>query len=291
MNRFNQDLGDDPEVLNLGNAADLTYTNLAANLPIINNYNQWRIDKVVTHWRIKNRMPNAWRGDLCNHAIVYKIPNDSPTEDGSLENLAFTTNINQLNNVLLNYNTYAGMNFKKVSFWKGSYAFKPYVTEIVATIAKNTTAAPLVINDIRRNYKKSFRYASSQVRYEAPIYMVVPGITKNQYEIDGTLGTGTTTQDVQLTKTPVEFPQLEVYSDVYVTVKQYKNYPATNPRILRTNTPQVPIFNEINADMNAIREDVKEGIVDQIANSHPVLGAVAAIAGIRNKRPRDEFKM
>lgn len=291
INRRDQNLGDTPEIIQMGNPADLTYTGLAANLPLIANYNQWKVNKIVTHWRIKNKMPTAWRGDVCNHAIIYKIPNDTTGADGSLEGLMYSSSVDSMNNVLLNYYTYKGFNFKKVSYWGGSYSYKPYVSELVNTMAKNSTAAPTQATDIRRNYKSIFRYASSAVRYEAPLFMVVPGLTKNIWDIDGQITAGTTTSNVELNKSANEYPELEIYSDVYITVKQFKNYPTTAPTKLLMDKKADPFTNEINLDMAQIRQDVQDGIMDSIANSHPVIGAVAAIAGIRSKRPRDEFKM
>jgi len=291
INRRELDLGDDPEIIQLGNPADLTYTALATNLPIINQYNQWRIDKIVTHWRLKNRTRSAWRGDLVNHALVYSVPNDSSGADGSLETLMYQSNTDTINNMLLNYTQLRGVYFQKVSYMRGSRAYKPYITESITTLAKNSLAAPSIIGDIRRNYTKTFRYASSAVRYEAPLFLVCPGLTKTTYDITGTLTTGTNESQVELTKSLNEFPQLEVWSDIYVTCKQYKNFSIVAKPTLKSSKPQMEeMANEINVDFNKVKADVQESVMDQITNSHPVLGAVAAIAGLR-KRPRDEFKM
>jgi len=292
INRRTLDLGDDPEIIQLTNPADMTYSGLSANLPIIGQYNQWRIDKLVVHWRMKNRTRAAWRGDLVNHALVYTIPNDTTGADGSLEDLMYTSNVDKINNILQNYTQLRGVKYRKVKYEYGSRVMRPYITEWITTLAKNSTAAPTQIGDVRRNYKKSFRYASSAVRYEAPLFMAAPGLKKIVYDITGTL-TGAAAGDINLDKSIDEYPQLEVYTDVYVTCKQYKNFSsATTPTVLRSKPiPEMePIANEINLDFNKVKEDVKDSVMDQITNSHPVLGAVAAIAGLR-KRPRDEFKM
>jgi len=290
INRRALDLGDSPEIIQLGNAADLTITALSANLPMLSNYNQWRIDKIVTHWRVLNKTPGAWRGDLVNHALVYSVPNDTTGTDGTLEDLMYSTDVDKLNNFLQNYTQLKGVYFQKVSWQHGSRAYRPYITERVATIAKNSSAAPTVIDDIRRNYSKTFRYANSAVRYEAPLYMLVPGLTKTVYDIDGSMvGYGAITLDKSINS----FPVLEIWSDVYVTAKQYKNFSFTNPpsRVAQTTRLNVdPIVNEINTDFNKVKQDVQDSVMDQITGSHPVLAAVATVAGLR-KRPRDEFKM
>jgi len=303
INRRALDLGDNPEIIHLGNPADLTYSQLSANLPILAQYNQWRIDKIVTHWRVLNKSKNAWRGDVCNHALVYSVPNDSTGADGQLEDLMFSTDVAKLNNFLLNYTQLRGVYFQKVSWMNGSRATKPYITEQITTLSKNTTASPLSATDLRRNYSKTFRYASSAVRYEAPLFMIVPGLTKTTYDITGTIpvvtGGGTTVVSSDRIKADLdmavsEFPTLEIWSDVYVTAKQYRNFstadtPArTTAQLLRE--PMEPIVNEINTDFNKIKEDVQDSVMDQITGSHPVLAAVATVAGLR-KRPRDEFKM
>jgi len=285
VNRRDLELGDDPKILALGNAADLAYTKLAANLPIINQYNQYRIDRIVTHWRVKNRNRTDWRGDIVNHALVYKVPNDSTGPDATLEPLMFSTDTAFMNNMLQNYAQLTGVNFKKVSPFGGSYAYRPYVTEQITTLSKTSTAAPVVAQDLRRNYSRTFRYASSAVQYEAPVYIVMPGFTKRKMLYAGTLGTGT----VKMDEVIEEWPQMEIWNDIYITCKQSRQFSVTNPparRLFSTN----PEINEINTDFNKIKEDVQESVMDQISNSHPVLGAVAAIAGLR-KRPRDEFKM
>jgi len=289
INRRTLDLGDDAEIIHLGNPADLTYAALSQNLPMMLNYNQWRIDKIVTHWKVKNHTKGAWRGDLVNHALVYTVPNDSDGVDGSLENLMFSSNQDFLNNVLQNYTQMRGVNYRKVSWMRGSRAYKPYITERIQTLAKNTTAAPTSLFDIRRNYKKTFRYASSDVRYEAPLFLLVPGLTKTTYNIQGIFGVG----EVDMQSSINEFPQLEVWSDIYVTCKQYKNFSVTNPPNIAAQKPKATLdemANTIDLDANKIKQDVQHSVMDHIIGSNPVLGAVAAVAGLR-KRPRDEFKM
>jgi len=291
INRRQLDLGDDPEIIPLGNAADLTFNGLVVNLPIMAQYNQWRIDKIVTHWKVLNKSPHAWRGDLVNHALVYSVPNDSSGVDGSLENLMFNTNVDLLNNYLQNYQELRGVHFKKCKWQYGKRIISPYVSERIQTLAKNSTAAPTVIDDIRRNYKKTFRYSSSAIRYEAPVYMVVPGLTKTTYDITGANGGA----EVSLTKAIDEFPKLEIYSDVYVTCKQYKNFSTANPPTFagsrNIGSKMEPMANEINLDFNKVKQDVQDQVHQEITNSHPIIGAVAAMAGFARKRPRDEFKM
>lgn len=290
INRRQLDLGDDPEIIPLGNAADLTYNGLVVNLPIMAQYNQWRIDKIVTHWKVLNKSPHAWRGDLVNHALVYNVPNDSGGVDGSLENLMYNSNVDLLNNYLQNYTELRGVHFKKCKWQYGKRVISPYVSERIQTLAKSSTAAPTVIDDIRRNYRKTFRYSSSAVRYEAPVFMVVPGLTKTTYDITGTAGVG----EVVLSKAIDEFPKLEIYSDVYVTCKQYKNFSTANPPTLagqrNLGSTLEPMANEIDLDFNKVKQDVQHSVMDHITGTNPVMAAVAAVAGLR-KRPRDEFKM
>lgn len=285
VNRFNLALADDPQIIHIGNAADLTYTALSLNLPVLTNYNQWRIDNVVTHWKVKNNIRSDWRGDIVNHALIYKVPNDTAGPDGTLEPLQYNTDTVALNNFLTNYTQLVGVNVKKVSPWGGKIAYRPYVTEQITTLAKNTTAAPTTANDIRRNYSKIFRYASSAVRYEAPIFLVTPGLTKRRVQQTGTWGTNAVDTFIQNT----EYPQLEVYSDIYVTVKQNRSFYSGEPAKLTVKSEN-PDINNINTDFNKIKQDVQHSVFDHITNSNPVIGAVAAMAGIR-KRPRDEFKM
>jgi len=287
INRRSLDLGDTPEIIHLGNPADLTYTKLSQNLPILSSYNQWRIDKIVTHWRVLNKSRQAWRGDLVNHALVYSVPNDSSGADGTLEDLMFSTDADKLNNFLQNYTQLRGVYFQKVSWMGGKRAYLPFVSERITTLAKNTTATPTAIDDIRRNYAKTFRYASSAVRYEAPLFMMVPGLTKTTYDITGAFGLQEVNADFAIN----EFPVLEIWSDVYVTAKQYRNFSIVNPPTRLMTQPTFDNFaNEIHTEADKVKEDVKHGIMDHIANSNPVLGVVAAVAGLR-KRPRDEFKM
>jgi len=299
INRREMDLGDDPEIIPLGNAADLDFQSLADNLPLLRNYNQWRIDKIVTHWRCLNKTKGAWRGDLVNHALVYNVPNDSLSSDGALENLMFNTDTALLNNYLQNYTELRGVNFKKVSWQYGSRTYRPYVTELYSTYAKTSSAAPSVIQDVRRNYSKVFRYASSAVRYEAPLYLLVPGLTKTNYDITGKMPvvTGGATTIVQsgnlvdLDMVINEFPKLEIWSEVYVTAKQYSNFSSSNPPARIFKKPKMePMANTIDVDFNKVKQDVQESVMDQITGSHPVIAAVATVAGLR-KRPRDEFKM
>jgi len=300
LNRRQLDLGDDPEIIALGNAADLTYDKLSQNMPMVGNYNQWRIDKIVHHWRVLNTTRSSWRGDLVNHALVYTVPNDSLEMDATLEALMFNTDVDQLNNFLQNYTELRGVNYKKCRWQGGSRVTKPYVTELINTYSKNGTTAPTLQNDLRRNYSKTFRYASSAVRYEAPVYLMVPGLTKTTYDITGKMPvvTGGATTIVQsgnlvdLDMAISEFPKMEIWSDVYVTAKQYKNFSRTNPpnRIANPDPVLEPAANEINLDFEKVKEDVKHSIMDHITGSNPVIAAVAAVAGLR-KRPRDEFKM
>jgi len=307
INRRSLDLGDEPEIIQLGNPADLTYSALSGNLPILAQYNQWRIDRIVTYWRVLNKTKSAWRGDICNHALVYSVPNDSSGADGMLEDLMFSSDATKLNNFLLNYTQLRGVSFQKVSWQGGKRTYRPFVTERVSTLAKNTTASPTVIDDIRRVYTKTFRYASSAVRYEAPLFMLVPGLTKSGYEITGTIPvvTGGATNIVSSGNVKVdldmavnEFPVLEIWSDVYVTAKQYRNFSSTTPTSAAKATTTAPadilmepMANEINMDFNKVKQDVQESVMDQITGSHPVIAAVATVAGLRSKRPRDEFKM
>jgi len=286
VNRTEEDLGDDPEIIHIGNPADLQYSALAGNLPILGNYNQWRIDKIVTHWRMKQKYGSQFYGDLVNHALVYNVPNDSSGADGSLENLMFSTNTGFMNNVLQNYTQLRGVHFKKVSYKSGSYSYRPYVTERIQTLAKNSTVAPLVIDDVRRNYSKTFRYASSAVRYEAPLFMMVPGLTKKVMDYNGTIGADA----VDIRGAIDDFPKLEIWSDVYVTAKQCKNFSSLVPPNVARLPQLEPEANEINTDFNKIKQDVQHSVMDHITNSNPVFAAVASVAGLR-KRPRDEFKM
>jgi len=308
LNRRNLDLGDKPEIIHLGNPADLTYSALTGNMPLLGNYNQWRIDKIVTHWRVLQKNIKDWRGDVCNHALCYSVPNDSVDADGQLEDLMFNTSEDKLNALLLNYDQLRGVYFRKCSWKYGSRTYRPYVTELINTYAKNTTAAPSLSQDLRRNYKKTFRYASSAVRYEAPLFLLVPGLTKTNYDISGSIPvvtSGATTIvssgniKADLDMAISDYPILEIWSEVYVTAKQCKTFSnSIPPARLMTTTPAPPMdiklepeANEINLDFNKVKEDVQQSVMDQITGSHPVIAAVATVAGLR-KRPRhDEFKM
>jgi len=284
VNKTLQDLGDDPEIIHLGNTADLTFAALSGNLPILTNYNQWRIDKVVTHWRMRQKHKAEWFGDLVNHALVYNVPNDVNSADGSLEKLMFNTDNDFMNNVLQNYTQLRGVKFRKVSYKGGKYTYRPFVTEYVNTYSKTSTGAPILAADIRRNYAPIMRYASSTVRYEAPIFMMCPGLTKKVMDYTGAIGSG----EVSVRGSVSDFPALEIWSDIYVTCKQYKNFSTlTEPNVARLPDQEA---NEIDLDFNKVKADVQHGIMDHIVNTNPILGAVAAVAGLR-KRPRDEFKM
>lgn len=48
--------------------------------------------------------------------------------------------------------------------------------------------------------------------------------------------------------------------------------------------------NTLHEDLNQIKDDVKKSVMDHILGSNPAIAAVAAVAGLRNKRPRDEIK-
>jgi len=288
LNRRQLALSDQKQIIHLGNPADLTYSGLSNNLSMLLNYNQWRIDRVVTYWRIKNTNRNRFRGDDCNHAIVCTVPNDDTGADGKFEDLMFNSDQTELQNFLLNYTQLRGLNYRKVSPWGGKRAFKPYITWLRTTYSKNSTAAPSSQTQLLRDYSKKMHYALSSVRYEAPLFMIVPGMVKQSNTYNGSFGIS----EIDMTELPTEFPQLEIWSDVYVTARQYDTLSLTAPNRVANPNAKLPDLeaNIINTDFNKVKEDVKEGIMDQISNSHPVLGAVAAIAGLR-KRPRDEFKM
>jgi len=252
-------------------------------MPMMNNYNQWRIDRVVTHWRIINKNKNDWRGDVCNHGVVVNVPNNSFGEDGAFEDLMYNTDQTELENFLLNYTQLRGVKARRVNIWAGRRAHKPYVSVLRTTYSKNTNAAPTAQGDLVREYPKYFHYADSAVRYETPLFLILPGMVKTKHNYTGTLGAGTVTMAEEVS----DFPRFEIWSEVYVSVKQCDLLSLGTPRIMLKD----PQINEINTDFNKIKEDVKGGVMDHILGSNPVFGAVAAVAGIRSKRPRDEFKM
>jgi len=285
------DLGDDPQTLLLNNAADLTYTALVKNLPILGLYNQWRIDKVVTHWKMLNFNKEDYRSDTTTKGIVFSPPNNSTGADGEFDLIMFPTGssgITYLNNLLVNYTQLRGVNYRRVSLFGGSRSVKPYVSEIIRTISKRTTNAPVEAQDIRRNYAKTFRYFDSTVAYEAPLYMIVPGMQKIIKDMTGTINAGVV--DVEISAQ--QFPQIEVWSDVYVTAKQYSELALVSDpsRLLQKSKPMDAEAMTLEGDMNEVKDDVRKTIIDQITGGNPMLAAVAAVAGIRSKRPRDEIK-
>jgi len=271
----------------LGNAADLTFSGLANNMSMMNSYNQWRIDKVVTHWRVKGATRKDYRGTECDHAIVMTVPNDAVTADGAFEDLMYNTDQTELQNFLLNYTQLRGVNYRKVSPWKGTRGFKPYISQFMYSYAKNSTAAPSLHQELVRNYSKNFHYSSSAVRYEAPLYMIFPAMKKIQHLTTGQIGADAVDTKYQID----ELPQLEIWSDVYVTCKQSDLLSLGTVNKIPQLDPLDPEVNTINVDFNKIKQEVRDQVQHEVTNSHPIIGAVAAMAGFARKRPRDEFKM
>jgi len=287
-------LSDQNQVINLVNMEDLTYSKLTANLNILKEYNQWRIDGIKVHWRMLNKNAFQFKGAEVNHALVYEVPNDSTSADGSLETLMYNTNQTQLLNLLKNYTQLAGVRYKKVSYRGGSYWVRPHVDEAITTLNKFSTAAPTQITDIRRNYKKTFRYASTALRYQAPVFMVLPALSFTDVTYAGSYNA----LPIALQSNATEYPQIEVWQEVYVTARQYKDFTLGDPsRLMRLPSTDVnpEDYNEreLNNEITRVKQELKDQVTNEITNSHPLIGAAAAVLGLgaRKRIRHDEFKM
>lgn len=291
MNKAVTALNEDGQIVTLCPTTDLRFNALKSNMAMVNHFNEWRIDKIVTHWKLNHYNRFDFTPEV-RHAIVYNIPNDSNGADGAFESIRYSSDADVISALLYNYTQLSGVNYKKVPVSRGSVTWKPYVTEAITTYCKESTAAPTVATDVRRNYKPTFRYKSSAVRYEAPWHMCIPGFVPRQVSTSGRITAGGATTDVDLDSSNLTYPNIEIWSDVYVTVKGYDELSLASAGKKAFPEMEEATFledlNMVNAD---IKNDIKNHVVNEISNTHPAMALAASVLGLRaNKRTRDEIK-
>lgn len=291
---------------------DLTNVQLIKNLPIMGLYNQWRVDKVQCHWRSLDVEKVGFQWKYNKKAISYHVMNDTAAAafwgTTITRSDQSTTTDGIVASLLSDPTQLSGCKVKHHSPFGGSVTFKPYVTETVSTLSKPVPEnAPTAITDIRHNYKGQFRYKSSLVAYECPVFIAIPPIDLKITKITGGIGSDT----VDVSSSISDFPQIERYSDIYVTCRNYGSLytggtPARvfNPMdhatermvrapepIVNPNIPDYFDYNQIHGQFNKIKEEVQNQVVNEISNTHPVFTAAATMLGLGAKRMRhDEIK-
>lgn len=299
---------------------DLTHFRLARNMPMLNNYNQFRVDKVDVFWRDTNiGKQREFRWTYSKKALTYHVQNDTnvaafwgstitdPDQDTTTNSIAFS--------LLKDPTQLAGCKVKVVNPLRGKVSFRPYLTEQITTLAKqNPDTAPVTINDIRMNYSRRFHYKVSQVQYENPMYMVISPVELLSRNQKGTLVEPTLNinYDYNTFEKNDYYPKLERWAYVYVTARQCNQFytaglpnrsadelpePIYNPlhhiteRVLNSNYE--PIVNGLHETAEKIKEEVKDQVQNEILNSHPMINAAAGLLGLSNVRKRirhDEIK-
>lgn len=313
MNNPVLELNENGRIFSLIDNQDLTHFRLARNCPMLNNYNQWKVDKVETHWRVLDMEKDEYRFLYSKKAMSFHVQNDTNVAAywGSVitDPDQGVTEDTIIYSLLLDPYQLAGCKMRKHSPLGGKVSFSPYITESITTLAKqNPNNAPAVITDIRHNYKKMFHYKSSQVQYENPAFLVVPPIerlsrnTKGDI-MDATVDPPAIKETVNWFEKNDYFPKLERYSYVYVTAKQCNQfYTGGQPsriydplhhvtqRVLPSNYE--PLVNGIHDQINNIKQEIQSQVQAEVVNSHPIMTAAAGLLGLagRKRMRHDEIK-
>jgi len=187
------------------------------------------------------------------------------------------------------------------SAWGGSRTFRPYIMDLITSVKTNLTDLNNNEFGTATRVQKNFNGwhtvgGESDSTWTNDIRLIIPEFTRQVYQDEQYDATNTTLQNIIRLRQRPNFPEYKIQMLVEYEAKGMAQglqivYPGPDEEAKVLKSKIEPAANEINMDFEKVKEDVKESVMDQITGSHPVIAAVATVAGLR-KRPRhDEFKM
>nr|QXN75710.1 MAG: capsid protein [Virus sp.] len=272
-----------------------------------------RVKKATLRWQLKGFNPVDYKlerprtgtymaatGDLSDGGYNNYFPN---ADIGLWMNSALNDTAQSDKNKDFDLENFTGnCRLAKIHGYKsGMRTFKPYILNVITSLKTNTTSQ-VNNNELgtATRLQKDFNGwhsigALGDSGWCNDIRLIIPEFTAMGYEDRIYDATNTTLEKVVRLRSHPSFPAYKVQMMLEYECKGQAQslrmvYAGPEEAKMAKATLE-PAINEIQMDFEKVREDVKGSVIDQITGSHPVIAAVAAVAGLRNKRPRDEFKM
>jgi len=279
--------------------------------PKLADYYFFRIKKATLRWTLKQFNNRDLRFERSRTGTYMASTGD--ISDGGYNNFFPNTNIGGWVNIMesgtaeydknrdFNLETFSANTYlpKIHSAWGGSRTFRPYVLDYVTSIYTSNVVENNNELATTGRYQKNFNAwlpVGGQITsaWCNDIRLIIPEYTLEAVQDEVLKADGTVDHYVNLRR-----HQFNPFYNITLSVEYEAKGMAQELRIKYPAPPSAPkkamtiepMANEINLDFEKVKEDVKTSVMDQITGSHPVIAAVATVAGLRNKRPRDEFKM